>query len=208
MIKDGPKHLAFSGAGTCQQCSAREMFSSSEMVTHIHGSLYTRPSPHRVSSKPVLALSAWTREGFNSVTFPCVFGTTNRAKPAALRHPEQICRAVLDGDGWIHVAAYVCCGPCLRIMRVGLCWELSRGYCLGFGVLVEAGACLCRGTHDFGDRELCGCWVGGCLHYLVAHTTWLLLENKARGAGKRDHRLLDPDDDSLEDEHPHFRYGC
>lgn len=35
----------------------------------------------------------------------------------------------------------------------------------------------------------------------------LWLENRARNAGKRDHRLTAADADNLGDDHPHFRYG-
>jgi hypothetical protein len=35
----------------------------------------------------------------------------------------------------------------------------------------------------------------------------LWLENRARDAGKRDHRLTAPDADNLGDDHPHFRFG-
>jgi len=39
------------------------------------------------------------------------------------------------------------------------------------------------------------------------YTGALYVENKARDAGKRDHRRSDPDIDNLGDDHPDFRYG-
>ncbi len=42
---------------------------------------------------------------------------------------------------------------------------------------------------------------------LCLYTGTLWVENKARDAGKRDHRLIEADVDNLGDDHPHFRYG-
>lgn len=43
---------------------------------------------------------------------------------------------------------------------------------------------------------------------VVVYSVGLLLENKARDAGKRDYRLSEPDSDNLGDDHPNFRYSC
>jgi hypothetical protein len=42
---------------------------------------------------------------------------------------------------------------------------------------------------------------------VVLYTLALWRENKARDAGKRDGRLMDPDVDSFGDDHPLFLYG-
>lgn len=41
---------------------------------------------------------------------------------------------------------------------------------------------------------------------VVVYTAFLFLENRARDAGKRDHRLLAPDAYEPGDKHPHFRF--
>lgn len=42
---------------------------------------------------------------------------------------------------------------------------------------------------------------------VVVYAVGLWIENRARDAGKRDHRLSHPDIDNFGDDHPHFRYG-
>lgn len=42
---------------------------------------------------------------------------------------------------------------------------------------------------------------------VIFYSCFLYLENRARDAGKRDHRLSDDDVDNLGDDHPSFRYS-
>ena len=42
---------------------------------------------------------------------------------------------------------------------------------------------------------------------VIVYTFMLWRENKARNAGKRDHRFSSPEIDNMGDDHPEFRYG-
>jgi len=106
--------------------------------------------------------------------------------------------------------------PMLWTMLVN---NVSGSYKIAFAVALEVGigniggiisAWMFRGANRpryiAGYRTLMGMTLGAiCL--VCGYTFALWFENKARRAGKRNHRLLFPDVDNLGDDHPEFRYG-
>ena len=106
--------------------------------------------------------------------------------------------------------------PMLWTMLVN---NLSGSYKIGFAVALEVG------LGNFGGIASALVFQGKMAPFFVVgyktvlgmscaaaalvciYTFALYMENKARDAGKRDHRLSDPEIDNLGDDHPHFRYG-
>lgn len=128
-----------------------------------------------------------------------------------------------------HISTHVKYGA-LYFMAVGcyislpMLWTMlvnnvSGSYKVGFAVAIEVGlgniggiasALIFQGkqapSYSVGYKTVLGmsCAAAGLV---VIYTLALWQENKARDAGKRNHRLSDPDVDNLGDDHPQFRYG-
>jgi sugar phosphate permease len=113
------------------------------------------------------------------------------------------------------VGAYIAL-PMLWTMLVN---NVSGSYKIGFAVALEVGignfggiasALVFQGAdaplYSTGYKTILGMSIASiCL--VIIYTLALFAENKARDAGKRDHRLSDPNIDNLGDDHPQFRYG-
>ena len=106
--------------------------------------------------------------------------------------------------------------PMLWTMLVN---NVSGSYKIGYAIAMEVGlgnfggiasALVFQGKQapkfDTGYKTILGMSVAAAV-LVIVYTLALWTENKARDAGKRDHRLSDPDIDNLGDDHPHFRYG-
>ena len=116
---------------------------------------------------------------------------------------------------------FMACGAYISIpmMWTMLVNNVSGSYKIGFAVALEVGlgnfggiasALVFQGKqapkYSEGYKTCLG-MASAAAGLVCVYTFALYRENKARDAGKRDHRLSDPDIDNLGDDHPHFRYG-
>ena len=106
--------------------------------------------------------------------------------------------------------------PMLWTMLVN---NVSGSYKIGYAIAMEvnlgnfggvASALVFQGKNApryvIGYRTILGMSVAAA-GLVIIYTAALMYENKARAAGKRDHRLSGPDADNLGDDHPSFRYA-